>query len=454
MIRAARLLLLAPLLGLLGMGCSQPDPCGGYSGTCVAVEVRADTDRQISTLEVTLRLGERPAVRQTTSPPSGATGFPLLFPVQAGDFAGDLQIAVASPELNLAADGKVTLVQGEHRQLSLTLAQPGAAPDMGGGDLPPADLAPAVLSPSARFGAALATFPPRNSVLLFGGTSERNVSLGDTWEWNGRAWAESPQATPPASRTGAALAYDPARTALVLFGGASGGASLGDVAMLDRTGRWTRMTTTNTPPARAGAAFAYSGAAGALVLAGGVTVENDSPLFDVWELASGGLAWVQRAGVTALPVKMRGHALVTGPNNILILVGTETATTTVRLWLYNPTTPAWTPLTPTGDAPAARREMVAAYDPLQNGIVVSGGATLDATQGLDDTFIYLIKDNRWVPITSAERPAARRQAAGDFDPVLQSVLLFGGRPTGIISRNFFGDTWLLESAKAWRALIR
>jgi hypothetical protein len=57
------------------------------------------------------------------------------------------------------------------------------------------------------------------AVLLFGGSGELSVHLGDSWSWNGSAWTPLSRTTPPPARWGAALAFDEEERRAVLFGG-------------------------------------------------------------------------------------------------------------------------------------------------------------------------------------------------------------------------------------------
>ncbi|MGI8847439.1 MAG: hypothetical protein ACR2GX_04120 [Candidatus Dormibacteria bacterium] len=78
--------------------------------------------------------------------------------------------------------------------------------------------------PSARAGAALATDPDRQQVILFGGAtavSGRTTVSGDTWSWNGSVWTALSPAHSPPGRAGAAMAWDPVSHRLILVGGAT-----------------------------------------------------------------------------------------------------------------------------------------------------------------------------------------------------------------------------------------
>lgn len=101
--------------------------------------------------------------------------------------------------------------------------------------------------PGARAEAALAFDQRRRRLVLFGGyrvTGGDRLRLGDTWEWDGRAWTQVDSAGPD-PRNGSALAYDARRAVTVLFGGSTGTAS-SETWEWDGT-RWTRSGATAGP---------------------------------------------------------------------------------------------------------------------------------------------------------------------------------------------------------------
>ena len=93
------------------------------------------------------------------------------------------------------------------------------------------EVTPAGASPEARGLHALTYDPTRGRAVLFGGLREDVLlsRLGDTWEWDGSAWAEiEPGLASPAPRSGHALAYEGARRRVVLFGGYDGSERFAD----------------------------------------------------------------------------------------------------------------------------------------------------------------------------------------------------------------------------------
>jgi hypothetical protein len=73
--------------------------------------------------------------------------------------------------------------------------------------------------PSPRTGAAMAYDAADGTVVMFGGVNSAGRALGDTWTWNGSAWAQQRPAHSPPASIGAAMAYDAANRSVLLFGG-------------------------------------------------------------------------------------------------------------------------------------------------------------------------------------------------------------------------------------------
>jgi hypothetical protein len=105
--------------------------------------------------------------------------------------------------------------------------------------------------PRPRHHHAMAHDGARDRVVLFGGQADDDV-VGDTWEWDGLSW--TPFAAGPHARIWHAMAYDANRQRTVLFGGSSNtdvglGVDLGDTWEWD--GRaWTQLAEVGPLPRR------------------------------------------------------------------------------------------------------------------------------------------------------------------------------------------------------------
>jgi hypothetical protein len=129
---------------------------------------------------------------------------------------------------------------------------------------------------------------------LFGGyglVDSNEKTLGDTWTWDGTAWAEIHLAKSPSPRVSASIAVLGDR--VVLYGGTT--TMDGNGKGSDETWTWDGSTweevTTGGPPARWEAAMASAG--GLLVLFGGrASFETAGVLGDTWTWD--GHAWAER----------------------------------------------------------------------------------------------------------------------------------------------------------------
>jgi hypothetical protein len=117
-------------------------------------------------------------------------------------------------------------------------------------------------NPSPRTRAVMVYDAMRGVTLLFGGTDKVGWYGDDTWQWDGRRWHQLFPLTSPEGRERAAMVYDSHRGVAVLFGGEREEA--GDDVTLRDTWEWdgTNWQEGPTPPAlvpmaASGAAMAY-----------------------------------------------------------------------------------------------------------------------------------------------------------------------------------------------------
>ena len=123
----------------------------------------------------------------------------------------------------------------------------------------------------------------RDRLIVFGGVGSANQMLGDTWEFDGSAWARASTAG-PAGRIGFGMAYDAQRDRTILFGGFSSnpGAPLRDTWIYDGASTtWTQFTTALGPSARHSFGITYDSRRQRVVIFGGYGA-NDALLQDTW----------------------------------------------------------------------------------------------------------------------------------------------------------------------------
>jgi hypothetical protein len=125
--------------------------------------------------------------------------------------------------------------------------------------------------PSPRGAHRLAYDEARNTTLLYGGYSTPGqVTLGDTWTWDGTSWTSG--AGGPGTLCDQLFVYDPWRQRVVLFGGLRFvGASATDLALTwEWNGlAWTQRTPAASPSARSAMAHGFSPLGSGRILCGG-----------------------------------------------------------------------------------------------------------------------------------------------------------------------------------------
>jgi hypothetical protein len=133
-----------------------------------------------------------------------------------------------------------------------------------------------------RDGAAMAFDAARGVAVLFGGTRDGNGGLPDTWSWDGTAWRQVASGG-PLPRWAHGMTFDSQRGVVVLFGGT--GRPFGNEITLGDTWEWNGVYWREYfgiagPGPRRLAAIAFDSRRQRTVLFGGVA---SSPLFDTWE---------------------------------------------------------------------------------------------------------------------------------------------------------------------------
>ena len=149
-------------------------------------------------------------------------------------------------------------------------------------------LTPAI-SPAARIEHRCTFDRRRGRVVMFGGSVDgagASPCFGDTWEWDGSTWQQRMPPAGPGPRCGVALAYDSLRDRTVLHGGRSGLNLLTDTWEWDGT-TWQLQTGATPPPSNSQAAT-FDARRGRVVL-----VQQGSGIVDTWEWD--GRTWSDRS---------------------------------------------------------------------------------------------------------------------------------------------------------------
>lgn len=289
-----------------------------------------------------------------------------------------------------------------------------------------------IAGPAGRFSHVMAYDSARARVVLFGGMGTSGV-LGDTWEWDGAAWAQFP-AEGPTPRYGAAMAYDTRIGRVVMHGGRSAAGSLLDDTWLWDGKSWTRATVTSIG-GRFNHSMAYDLARNVTVLYGGADlkgVEYD----DTWTFD--GSKWKKVASGSPGPGTLQGHAMAygSGQRQMLLFGGQSNGAVSPETWLWDGAT--WKLLTKTG--PAARAFAAMAYSDNCDSIILFGGGK-DGIMGFDDTWEW--DGSAWSQ-SAGKLISPRGMAAMAHDSARGRTVLFGGTKTG---KEWYGETFRFGPAQ-------
>ncbi|MGE0144251.1 MAG: kelch repeat-containing protein [Planctomycetota bacterium] len=159
-------------------------------------------------------------------------------------------------------------------------------------------------------------------------------------------------------------------------------------------------------------------------------------------------AWVN-AAATGNPSQRRDNLGAASDTHFYVFGGySGNATTTTLNALYEFNGTAWTLKTAEGavGSPSPRGRCAVAWDFTRNKLVVFGGNIGGATQGLlDETWEWDPTTNAWTNVTPPSgNPSPRQWPAMAWDPMTGGMIMFGG-DTGITPSAPAADTWLFIS---------
>ena len=245
-------------------------------------------------------------------------------------------------------------------------------------------------APQTRYGLAMVYDPVRGRSAVFGGCTGGNQPTDETWEWDGRVWAQRQPATRPPAIGDPGAAFDLERGRMVIFGGATTGCASGTASVVDETWVWT------------------------------------------------GATWIQ-AVPTDRPAARRLPAMVydEGRRRILMHGGDTGSGVLGDLWQFDGTN--WSPVATSAPRPSARAGHAMAYDPESGEVVLFGGRSSAGT-GLNDTWI--LDGTNWSQRAPALRPTTRYQHRMLYARQRKQIVLFGG-VEGFTDRS---DSWAWTGA--------
>lgn len=285
--------------------------------------------------------------------------------------------------------------------------------------------------PSPRFGHSAVYDPIRKRMILFGGENGAPsgelfaLSLTGTPTWS----VLSAAGTGPTPRYGHDAIYDPIRDRMIVFGGFDGVHFLNEVWSLDLSGTptWSLLTPAGAPPARRDYAGAiYDPVRDRLLVFGG----NDGTVYnDLWSLnLAGPPAWTPIAATGFIPAGRLAHVTVYDPvNDAMVIVGGAGGPgifyDDVRI-LSLAGTPNWQPATGVGGDPITPgHSRGASYVPEIAGIICHGGVNSFSSSETDEIALGPPLTNRRIQGVALNRDGQIMVV----DPVRRRILMHGGQ---------------------------
>ena len=322
--------------------------------------------------------------------------------------------------------------------------------------------------PPARHNHNVLYDPAHDEVWVFGGADANEASLNDVWTLSLASvtptWTQlSPAGPSPVARSYASAVLDTANDRVLLFGGAQVPGTNGPPSgflndlwamSLSDPSAWTALAPNGSAPsARAGAQMIWDGANQRLIVYGGF---DGSFLGDTYALGlSGTPAWSTLAPSGGPPTNRAVGSAVWNPqgNQMLIYGGFGSASGSNYLsdaWsLSLGASPAWSALSPSGGPPTARQTPQSVYDPMTQSMVMYGGGDVGNGQTVSDLVwsLSLGGSPAWAQIGGGAMPRSDG-AAAIFDPVRHRLVTFGGRPYP----SYSNDVWTFDLQGNWAKL--
>jgi hypothetical protein len=279
-------------------------------------------------------------------------------------------------------------------------------------------------------------------------------------------WEELDCGSGPRPRTGHSVVYDAERDRMIVFGGLDEGTfHFWNEVWAYSFGKdpaWALLAPEGGPPAARCQQYAVHDALrGRLVVCGGIGDLEAPPLTDTWSLTlSPPMRWVELHPLGAAPPPRTGATVVHDPlRDRMVLFGGFSGSFLNDAWeLDLPGEMEWRPLVAAGNPPSARVGTSGVYDPVRDRILLFGG--LDESRAfLSDVWaLPLTPGPEWSPLQpSGVAPAGRGGHAAIYDAPRDRMLVFGGDGGYDEARHqslIYNDTWALDLAAspAWREL--
>ncbi len=299
--------------------------------------------------------------------------------------------------------------------------------------------APSTSQPTPGQGAAATTDTTHRRGVLYGGSAD---STGETWAFDGRAWARVATSGPGPSSSHA-VAYRSAGDEVILFGGIKGTGLRGETWVWNETS-W-RLAASTGPAARQGAAMAYDPHRDRIVMFGGSTdpaPRTASPFStpcacpdaSTWQWD--GTSWTATATGTSPPAR-RDAAMAYDPiTQKVVMYGGQVGNTFANdTWTFDTALGAWHQEQPLA-SPSPRVAATLTWDAARGRLVLMGGFQIDGVARvrlIATDEIWEWDGVRWIRQLTTDRPTPRGAHAAFASPDGAGVVIVGGaQPVGTV----------------------
>jgi galactose oxidase-like protein len=303
-------------------------------------------------------------------------------------------------------------------------------------------------APSGRAYAGLTYDPNAQDLVLFGGINGTYVALGDTWLFNGTAWAKVATTTlPPASAP--PLLVDDAGDGFVFLATSNSDWKFNGTD-------WLNVTPSGAlPPTERWAGVTYDSADNCVLVFEGQPVYSATPPTGLtWTFHSS--VWANRTSPPPPPARMEASMVYDGSDGYVLLFGGYSFSPGSNgnilgdTWTFRGGN--WTDLTATlKSTPSPRAGAAIAYDARDGYVVLFGGESISCKGGPNPSFpvcgdTWEFVNGSWALLHPAQAPSNRSNAGFIFDTALDEMILAGGS-------NEYGlnDTWAFR-AGTWSNL--
>jgi N-acetylneuraminic acid mutarotase len=299
-------------------------------------------------------------------------------------------------------------------------------------------------SPAARYGARMVYDPVGRQSILFGGRADALIGMkyfDDLWKFDSASlrWSPIRAANHPGPRLSPGMVYDPLNRQIIIFGGDSPHDRLADTWVYSLAdNRWQEVTSSVSPPPRSDLGLVYDEQNQVVILFSGYCLDSFREMCDdTWAFDPKTNTWTEMNPASSPPI-MYGHTMVYDSiNQKIILWGGHESTYKngelsshqygKSIWQYSYQENNWQQV-PSINSPPARYWHQTAFDTTNGTMLLFGGNGANAF--LSDTWIYDVTNRAWQKVNTNDHPPARINPAMSYDPINESLVLFGGMAEG------------------------